>query len=57
MYLSYFGLLLGQLPLVDLSKCRAGIYGIVSYLLIVLKTGTYMYLTTLSDPSSCTLSK
>jgi hypothetical protein len=27
------------------------------YLLIVLKTGTYMYLTTLLDPSSCTLSK
>ena len=27
------------------------------YLLIVLKTGTYMYLTNLLDPSSCTLSK
>ena len=29
----------------------------MDYLLIVLKTGTYMYLTTLLDPSSCTLSK
>jgi hypothetical protein len=32
-------------------------YSSLAYLLIVLKTGTYMYLTTLLDPSSCTLSK